>query len=619
MLYKIGREKENMQQLSLLIVMLAALIIPIIMARFKVSSIPTAIAEILTGIILGKSFLNIVNPNWTLNMMSSMGVIMLMFLSGMEINFDLFRKTPGKKRDSKSPVIMASQAFGLIVISSFVIALIISSLHLFSDILLATIIFSTVALGVVIATLKEKDILQKPVGQTLLLTAVLGEVVPMLALTFYASINGGNAKRLGLIVFLFLAAFFLLRRFKQPFIWFNKISKSTTQLDIRLAFFLIFALVTIAETVGAENILGAFLAGMVMKLLEPSEATEDRLNSIGYGFLIPFFFIMTGDRLDLKNLFANHQALALIPILVIGFLLTKLPTMFIYRRRFKPRNSFAGSFLVATTITLVLPTLQVARNLHAITGAQSDAFTLAAVIICIIAPIVFNSMYKLEKSDLIKQKVNFIGTNTLTVPISQQLYKNWYDVRMVTDNENNFKTYNSQVKHLEYLPTLDAEALEQGGYFDCDIVVVGFLNDHKSARLAQIAKEHGVKRVIASQNNPRLDPKDVSALREKGIEIFNSFNVQSSVLRALIESPLILRMLTDTEGLYEATVLNSRYTGRELHTLPFVNDITISRIFRKRKPIDPHGDTIIEYGDHILFTGDRKAAERVREALRGVN
>lgn len=273
-----------MQQLSLLIVMLAALIIPIIMARFKVSSIPTAIAEIITGIILGKSFLNIVNPNWTLNMMSSMGVIMLMFLSGMEINFDLFRKTPGKKRDSKSPVVMASQAFGLIIAAALIIAIVISRLGLFKDVLLATIIFSTVALGVVIATLKEKDILQKPVGQTILLTAVLGEVVPMLALTFYASINGGNARRLWLIVLLFLAAFILLRRFKQPYVWFNKISKSTTQLDVRLAFFLIFALVTIAETVGAENILGAFLAGMVMKLLQPSETTEDRLNSIGYGF-----------------------------------------------------------------------------------------------------------------------------------------------------------------------------------------------------------------------------------------------------------------------------------------------------------------------------------------------
>ncbi|MBB1099342.1 monovalent cation:proton antiporter family protein [Limosilactobacillus sp. WF-MT5-A] len=609
-----------MQQLSLLIVMLAALIIPIIMVRFKVSSVPTAVAEILTGIVIGKSFLNIVNPNPILNMMSSLGVIMLMFLSGMEINFDLFRKTPGKKRDSKSPVVMASQAFGLVVVTALVIAIVISRLHLFNDVLLATIIFSTIALGVVIATLKEKDILQKPVGQTILLTAVLGEVIPMLALTFYASINGGNAKKLWLIVLLFLAAFFLLWRFKQTFAWFNKISKSTTQLDIRLAFFLIFALVTIAETVGAENILGAFLAGMVMKLLEPSDATEDRLNSIGYGFLIPFFFIMTGDRLDLKNLFVNRQALALIPILVIGFILAKLPTMLVYRRRFKPRNSLAGSFLVATTITLVLPTLQVAQNLHAITRAQSDAFTLAAVIVCIIAPILFNSMYKLEKSDLIKQRVNFVGANTLTVPISQQLYKNWYDVRMVTDNENNFKTYNSEVKHLEYMPKLDAESLEKGGYFDCDIMVVGFLNDRKSARLAQIAKEHGVKRVIASQNNPSLDPKDVAALRKKGVEIFNNFNVQSSALRGLIESPSILRMLTDTEaGLFEATVLNSRYIGRELHTLPFINHITVSRIFRNHKPIDPHGDTVIEYGDHLLFTGDRQAAQEVREELRRSN
>ncbi|MBB1094895.1 monovalent cation:proton antiporter family protein [Limosilactobacillus sp. BG-MG3-A] len=600
--------------------MLAALIIPIIMVRFKVSSVPTAVAEILTGIVIGKSFLNIVNPNAILNMMSSLGVIMLMFLSGMEINFDLFRKTPGKKRDSKSPVVMASQAFGLVVVTALVIAIVISRLHLFNDVLLATIIFSTIALGVVIATLKEKDILQKPVGQTILLTAVLGEVIPMLALTFYASINGGNAKKLWLIVLLFLAAFFLLWRFKQTFAWFNKISKSTTQLDIRLAFFLIFALVTIAETVGAENILGAFLAGMVMKLLEPSDATEDRLNSIGYGFLIPFFFIMTGDRLDLKNLFANRQALALIPILVIGFILAKLPTMLVYRRRFKPRNSLAGSFLVATTITLVLPTLQVAQNLHAITRAQSDAFTLAAVIVCIIAPILFNSMYKLEKSDLIKQRVNFVGANTLTVPISQQLYKNWYDVRMVTDNENNFKTYNSEVKHLEYMPKLDAESLEKGGYFDCDIMVVGFLNDRKSARLAQIAKEHGVKRVIASQNNPSLDPKEVAALRKKGVEIFNNFNVQSSALRGLIESPSILRMLTDTEaGLFEATVLNSRYIGRELHTLPFINHITVSRIFRNHKPIDPHGDTVIEYGDHLLFTGDRQAAQEVREELRRSN
>ena len=97
-------------------------------------------------------------------MMSSMGVIMLMFLSGMEINFDLFRKTPGKKRDSKSPVVMASQAFGLIIAAALIIAIVISRLGLFKDVLLATIIFSTVALGVVIATLRKRRYLAKTGG-----------------------------------------------------------------------------------------------------------------------------------------------------------------------------------------------------------------------------------------------------------------------------------------------------------------------------------------------------------------------------------------------------------------------------------------------------------------------
>lgn len=93
-----------MQQLSMLIIMLAALIIPIAMARFKVSSIPTAVAEIVAGILLGKSAFNIVQETSSLTLLSGLGVIILMFLSGMEINFDLFKKAPGqKKRDAKSP------------------------------------------------------------------------------------------------------------------------------------------------------------------------------------------------------------------------------------------------------------------------------------------------------------------------------------------------------------------------------------------------------------------------------------------------------------------------------------------------------------------------------------
>lgn len=606
-----------MQQLSMLIIMLAALIIPIAMARFKVSSVPTAVAEIVAGILLGKSAFNIVQETSSLTLLSSLGVIILMFLSGMEINFDLFKKARGqKKRDAKSPVSIAVLSFTAVIITAFILGVILYFMGLFSDILLATILFSTIALGVVIATLKEKEILGRPMGQTILLTAVLGEVIPMLALTFYASIYGHNAGRLWLIVLLFLAAIILLRRFRQPYVWFNNVSKATTQLDIRLAFFLIFTLVTVAESVGAENILGAFLAGMVMKLLEPSEATQEKLTSIGYGFFIPIFFIMTGVRLDLKSLFANKTALALIPILVACFIIAKLPTTLIYRRRFNARNSFAGGFLTVTTITLVLPSLQVAKNLHAITSTQSDAFILAAVIVCVLAPIVFNSTYKLNKEDLVKERVVIVGANTLTVPVAQQLSHNWYVVRMLTDNQDNYKTFNSEVNDLKYIEEIDEQALDAGKYFDTDVMVLGFRNDNKNYQMAVLAKKHGVKRVIASVQNPKVSTDHIDELNQLGVEIFNSFVVQNSVLRSLIESPSVFEMLMSAHsGLFEVTIHNQRYVGIELRSLPFIDQITVSRIYRKHKPISPSGDTVLEYGDHILYTGPYEIVNEVRQRL----
>ncbi|HJF54336.1 MAG TPA: cation:proton antiporter [Limosilactobacillus coleohominis] len=592
-----------MARLSMFLVMLAALLIPILMARFKISGVPTAVAEIVMGILIGKSCFNIVQVTSDLTQLSSLGVIILMFLSGMEIDFDLFRPGNNNEEQRWSPVKLAGIAFVGTLINAFVLGLILRMTGLFDNVFLSVILFSTIALGVVIATLKEKEILSRPMGQTILLTAVLGEVVPMFALTVYASVNGGNGSRIWLIVLLLLAAIFLLRRFKQPYNWFTKVTKSTTQLDIRLAFFLIFTLVIIAETVGAENILGAFLAGMVMKLLEPSEATRDKLTSIGYGFFIPIFFIMTGVRLNLRTLLSNAQALLLIPILVLCFILAKFWTFPVYRLRFGRRNSFAGGFLTITTITLVLPSLQVARNLHTITATQSDAFILAAVIVCIVAPIVFNSGYHLDREDLIRQRVVFLGTNVLTVPVAQQLQRNWFDVRMVTDDEKNYKTYNSQVDQLTYLPNLDEQCLADGKFFDTDILVTGFRRDDKNFKFGHLAKENGVSRVIVAQVNRTVDEGQLATLSQAGVELFNPFNVEASVMRSLIESPAVYQMLTSTEaGLFEVRVRNHKYTDRPLMDLPFVDQITISRIRRGNKWIVPTGGTTINYNDHIIFT-----------------
>ncbi|MFJ6923439.1 MAG: monovalent cation:proton antiporter family protein [Lactobacillus gallinarum] len=608
-----------MAQLSLFLVVLLALVIPIFMARFQISNVPTAVAEIIVGIIMGSSGFNLITSTHDLTFLSNLGVILLMFLSGMEIDFDLLQRKNNPKGKSQAgktvdPLKTAITAFIGIVIMAFVLAYVLRLTGLFSEVMLAAIILMTVALGVVIATLKEKDILGRPIGQTILLTAVLGEVIPLLLLTIYASINGGNAEQLWLIILLFVAAIFLLRRFKQPYLWFAKITKSTTQLDIRLAFFLIFALVTVAERVGAENILGAFLAGMVMKLLEPSEATKDKLTSIGYGFFIPIFFIMTGVGLNLRSLFAHPSSLMLLPVLVIFLFIAKVPVLLTYVRYFQKKNAFAGGFLTATTITIVLPTLQVARKLHAITSTQSDAFILAAVIVCILSPIVFNSNFVLLPEDKIKEKVAIVGANAVTVPVAHDLHANWYSVKMFTDKKNQYKTYDSRVENLTFLPNLDEETLEKDGVFDGDIVVAANRADEDNIKIARMAKEKGVNRVIARLSE--VDSKTLTEFNEKGIEVFNSTNVHAALMRAMIESPTVYRIMTDTKNiLYSVKVKNTHYTGRQLMDLEFIDQITVSRIKRGDEWLIPRGATVIEQGDILVFSGEFKVADRVRDLL----
>lgn len=608
-----------MAQLSLFLVVLLALVIPIFMARFQISNVPTAVAEIIVGIVMGSSGFNLITSTHDLTFLSNLGVILLMFLSGMEIDFDLLQRKNNPKGKSQAgktvdPLKTAITAFIGIVVMAFVLAYILRLTGLFSEVMLAAIILMTVALGVVIATLKEKDILGRPIGQTILLTAVLGEVIPLLLLTIYASVNGGNAEQLWLIILLFAAAIFLLRRFKQPYLWFAKITKATTQLDIRLAFFLIFALVTVAERVGAENILGAFLAGMVMKLLEPSEATKDKLTSIGYGFFIPIFFIMTGVGLNLRSLFAHPSSLMLLPVLVIFLFIAKAPVVLTYMRYFQKKNAFAGGFLTATTITIVLPTLQVARKLHAITSTQSDAFILAAVIVCILSPIVFNSNFVLLPEDKIKEKVAIVGANAVTVPVAHDLHANWYSVKMFTDKKNQYKTYDSRVENLTFLPNLDEETLEKDGVFDGDIVVAANRADKDNIKIARMAKEKGINRVIARLSE--VDSKTLTEFNEKGIEVFNSTNVHAALMRAMIESPTVYRIMTDTKNiLYSVKVKNTHYTGRQLMDLEFIDQITVSRIKRGDEWLIPRGATVIEPGDILVFSGEFKVADRVRDLL----
>lgn len=601
---------------SLLVVLLAALIIPLLMARLKIVNVPTSVAEIITGIILGKSLLNVVHPTEILNQLSTLGVIILIFLSGMEIDFSLFKKQPKTANNVKkpiSPVLIASLAMGSILIISALCSWLLAKMHLFNNIALGTILFSTIALGIVIAALKEKELLSKPFGQTMLLIAAFGEIIPLMALTLCSTLMGGNVKDLWPILLIFVVAIILLMNFRSFYHLFDKINKSTTQLDIRLAFFLVITLVAVAEHVGAENILGAFLAGIVMKLLQPKEETLDKLTSVGYGFFIPIFFIMTGAKLDLKTLLTDRKALILIPLFLVGLILAKIAVIPILRLRFKMINSIAGMFLATTTITLVIPVLTVGRQLNVITATQSGAFTLAAVLTCIISPILFNRLYVNEKEDIVKKVVHFVGANPVTVPIAQQLSQGLYETQLFTDQAAHYDTYQSRA-NVSLLPNLTADTINKNHVFNADIVVLGYFNDNKNYQLAQMALEAHVPRIIARFETKNVANHQYDDLAAQGVEIYNTYEANISLLRSLIETPATLNILTDTvDGLFEITVNNRRFTGKEVKNLPLIDQITIVQIYHNGHIILPHGDTQIHLGDHIVFIGPKNIIPQMRQ------
>ncbi|MGF2383952.1 cation:proton antiporter domain-containing protein [Lentilactobacillus otakiensis] len=618
-----------MNQLSLLIILLAALVIPLAMARFKITFLPTAVVEIIVGVFLGPSVFNWIATSETLSILQNVGVIFLLFLSGMEIDFSLFKSKPrelsplaakSQQNQPKYSVLkIASVAYGTIMLMSFVMAYILKLTGLFSDVWLSAILFMTISLGIVIAGLKEKELLSKPFGQAILLIAALGEVVPMIGLTFYASAYSPHSKSLWLILLILVAAALLFWRFKAFFRFFDQINKSTTQVDIRLSFFMIVTLVTVAESVGAEGILGAFLAGIVIKLLEPHEETKVRLDSIGYGFFIPIFFIMSGVNLNLRQLITNPQTLILIPVIFVGYVLAKTLVFTALKGRFKNSNSIAGTAMTATTITVVLAVLQVASHLHRITNQQSGAFLLSAVITCVAGPLIFNKLYSSESEDSKKTTVHFIGTNLTTVPVAQQLAKGWYDVTMYTNNQHNYRAFNSETT-IQLLDSLDPEFMIKNGVFDADVVVLGQINSERNYELAKIAKKYGVNRVIVRFEDRNILDDRRDELNRLGVELYNTPDVNISMLRALIESPSTMRLMTSTDSsVYEVALRNRRYADIQVRNIPFIDKVTITQIYRDKRFIRPSGGTSLKLNDRIIFTSSKAEAPEVRRELGKLN
>src|SRR5690606_25452549 len=130
--------------------------------------------------------------------------------------------------------------------------------------------------------------------------------------------------------------------------------KSTSQMGTRAVFALILLLVVMSESLGVEMILGAFLAGVIVSLMTPNKQFKHQLESFGYGFLIPIFFVMIGVKMDLGELFADTKILLFIPLLVAAIFLSKVVPSLILRKWYPWRIVFASGILLSSTLSLVI-------------------------------------------------------------------------------------------------------------------------------------------------------------------------------------------------------------------------------------------------------------------------
>ncbi len=610
-----------MEFVSLVIVVMAAFLTPIIVNRLNINLLPVVVAEILMGLIIGQSGFHLVERDNVLSILSTLGFIFLMFLSGLEIDFNAFKSDENTSEKSKNKkkapghLQLSLVVFSLIMIVSIILAYAFKWFGLIDDVLLMVIIISTISLGVVVPTLKEMNIMRTTIGQFILLTAVLADLVTMILLTVYGAINakGGGTLWLISILIVFTIVFYFLGGIFKKAQFLQKLMDGTTQIGIRAVFALIILLVALAEGVGAENILGAFLAGVIVSLLRPDEDMVEKLDSFGYGFFIPIFFVMVGVDLNIPSLIKEPSILIIIPVLIFAFLVSKIIPVYAIRRWFDQKTTISSAFLLTSTLSLVIAAAKIAEQLHTISAEISGILILSAVITCVFVPIVFKKMFPMPDEATRRINVSLIGKNQLTIPIAQNLMSDLYAItlyyRKDLSDKRNLSNDITTVEIADY----DEALLEKLGLFDSDIVVCSTNEDELNYRVAQFAKAHGVNRVICRFE---AGGEREAELRKQGVEIFSSFLSNKILLTGLIETPNMLNLLSNVEtSLYEIQMLNYKFDNIQLRNFPFDGDIIFVRIVRDNESIVPHGDTMLRYGDRLIVTGSKEYVDELKREL----
>jgi Kef-type K+ transport system membrane component KefB len=352
--------------------------------------LPAAVLEILAGIVLGPSVLGWVAVDTPIQILALIGVTFILFLAGLVIDFERLRGRPLLLAGLGSAL-----SFGLALLLSYALG----AAGLIQTPLFIAIVLTATALSVLVPLLKDTGQIATPFGQLVIAAATIVDFGTILLLSLLFSREATSTTTLliligGLILLAVVVALAILRaeRSARLAAVLLRLQDTSAQVRIRGAFLLLALFVICAERFGLESVLGAFIAGAILKLVDRDVMMthpdfRHKLESVGFGVFIPFFFISSGLRFNLGALFASPSTLALVPVFVIALLLVRGLPALLYRSLIGGRRALAAGLLQATTLTFVVVATQIGMDLGVVSTATSAAFVTAALLSVLIFPL----------------------------------------------------------------------------------------------------------------------------------------------------------------------------------------------------------------------------------------
>jgi Kef-type K+ transport system membrane component KefB len=362
---------------------LAAFVAGVIAPRL---ALPVVVLEIVLGIVVGPEVLGLADPDDFLDFFSSLGLGMLFFFAGYEIDFERIRGRP-LQLAAIGWLISLALAYslgGLLALTGLVLSL------LFTGSALAT-----TAIGTLIPILSDAGELRTRFGTYLLAAGAMGEFGPILLITFVFSTQSAADNAAILLAFIAVAvaaAVIGVRGVGRHWALFERTLETSGQLAIRVAVVAIFALATLAASLGLDLLLGGFVAGVIVRVaLRGREVTifESKLTAVAYGFFIPFFFVVSGVKYDASAL--AHEPLRLLELplfLALFFVVRGGPALLLYRRELDRRARLALAFFCSTELPLVVAITTIAIDQGHMRSSTAASLVGAAILSTMFFPLV---------------------------------------------------------------------------------------------------------------------------------------------------------------------------------------------------------------------------------------